>query len=199
MALRLPLGRNRPGCLLQAAKSDPDAFAEFYEQYIRRVIAFLLRRTFDPELALDLAAETFATALLRRHDFRGSTEEQERAWLFAIARTQLSHYVRRGQVERRAVRRLGIMTTSMAPDEIARIEEMAGLADLKSRLVGALDALAPEQRQAVELRVLSEFDYRRIAQEMNSTEEVARARVSRGLRMLARQLDSGDPLREEVA
>lgn len=198
MPLRL-LGRRRTGCLLQSAKSDPAAFAEFYELYAQRVMSFLLRRTFDPELALDLTAETFATVLLRREDFRGTTEEEERAWLFAIARSHLSHYLRRGEVERRAVQRLGIMVGRMEPDEIARIEEQAGVAHLRPRLVAALETLPLEQRQAVELRVLQELEYERVAEEINSSQEVARARVSRGLRALALELDRDSELPEEVA
>lgn len=199
MPLRLLRSRGRPGCLLQTAKTDPAAFAEFYEQYAQRVMAFLLRRSFDPELALDLTAETFATALLRRADFRGNTEEEERAWLFAIARSHLSHYLRRGEVERRAVQRLGIMVGRMEPDELARIEEQAGIAELKPRLVAALDTLPLDQRRAVELRVVHELDYERVAEEIQSSQEVARARVSRGLRALALELDRHAELPEEVA
>ncbi len=195
-------GSQRPGratCLLQAAKSDPDAFAAFYDEHIDRVMGYFVRRTFDAELARDLSAETFATALLRRGDFRGRTEEEERAWLFAIARTQLSHYHRRGQVERRAVQRLGIMTAQMEPDEIARVEEQAGIAHMRPRLVGALASLHSEQRQAVELRVVHELEYASIAEAMHSSEELARARVSRGLRALARVLDDDGAWSEEVA
>lgn len=198
MPLRL-LGNRRSGCLLQSAKTDPAAFAEFYERYAQRVMTFLLRRIFDPELALDLTAETFATILLRREDFRGTTEEEERAWLFAIARSQLSHYLRRGEVERRAVQRLGIMIGHMEPDEIARIEEQAGVADLKPRLIAALASLPSDQRQAVELRIVHELEYERVAEEIESSQEVARARVSRGLRALALELDPDNELPEEVA
>ena len=199
MPLRLLRSRGRPECLLQAAKTDPAAFAEFYERYAQRVMAFLLRRSFDPELALDLTAETFATALLRRADFRGNTEEEERAWLFAIARSHLSHYLRRGEVERRAVQRLGIMVGRMEPDELARIEEQAGMAELKPRLVAALETLPVDQRRAVELRVVHELEYERVAEEIQSSQEVARARVSRGLRALALELDRHAELPEEVA
>jgi RNA polymerase sigma-70 factor (ECF subfamily) len=198
MSWRRQLRGRATSCLLQAAQSDPDAFAAFYDEYIDRVMGYFVRRTFDAELARDLAAETFATALLRRADFRGSTEEEERAWLFTIARTQLSHYHRRGQVERRAVQRLGIMTGRMEPDEIARVEEQAGIAHLRPRLVGALASLHSEQRQAVELRVVHELEYASIASAMNSSEELARTRVSRGLRTLARVLDDG-AWSEEVA
>ena len=49
--------------LLAGTRADPDAFAAFYRRYERLVLGYLLRRTGDPELAGDLAAEVFAAAL----------------------------------------------------------------------------------------------------------------------------------------
>jgi hypothetical protein len=39
---------------------DPDAFVAYYRRNLALVLAFFLRRTGDPELAADLAAEVFA-------------------------------------------------------------------------------------------------------------------------------------------
>jgi DNA-directed RNA polymerase specialized sigma24 family protein len=50
--------------LLRAAdRGDQEAFAVFYRRHIARVLGFALRATRDPEVAADLAAEVFATAL----------------------------------------------------------------------------------------------------------------------------------------
>jgi RNA polymerase sigma-70 factor (ECF subfamily) len=62
----------------------------------------------DPTTAWDLLGETFACALERRHQFRGSTDAEAEGWLFSVARSQLSHYYRRGRVEQQAYRRLGL-------------------------------------------------------------------------------------------
>jgi hypothetical protein len=48
------------------------------------------RRTLDPEVALDLTAETFAEAFEHRHRLRGSTEREALGWLWAIADHQLA-------------------------------------------------------------------------------------------------------------
>jgi DNA-directed RNA polymerase specialized sigma24 family protein len=54
--------------LLRAATSgDPDAFACCYGRYRDVVVAYLVRRTCQPEVALDLALEAFAGALLAVH------------------------------------------------------------------------------------------------------------------------------------
>ena len=92
------LRHNPSASLLLRAQEDPRAYAAFYDAYSDRVLAFLARRVFDPEVAVDLMSETFAKVLERRMQFRGSTAAEEQGWLFAIARTELSHYWRSGRV-----------------------------------------------------------------------------------------------------
>jgi RNA polymerase sigma factor (sigma-70 family) len=56
-------------------------------------------------------------------------------------------------------------------------------------LAEALGALPPDQRRAVELRVVDELGYGEIASALAVSEDVVRARVSRGLRAMAQLLD----------
>lgn len=56
--------------LLRATRSDPDAFAELYDRYETALIGYLLRRTGNVEVAVDLASETFAAALAGAHRYR---------------------------------------------------------------------------------------------------------------------------------
>lgn len=187
MAVRAPFLR-RQTCLLLAAQRDPDAFAAFYDAYARRVLAFFARRVFDAEVALDLTSETFAVALEQRRQFRGRSTEEEQGWLFAIARSQLTRFYRRGQVEHDAVRRLSMQVPELSTSEIERIEAMAGLADAVPHINEALQELPPEQLEAVQLRVVQELGYAQIASVLGVSQQVVRQRVSRGLRTLAIRL-----------
>ncbi len=47
---------------LRRSARDPAAFAEVYDEHARAMLVFFARRTFDAEVAADLAAETFAQA-----------------------------------------------------------------------------------------------------------------------------------------
>ena len=174
---------------LRRARSDPRAFAEVYERHWRPLLVFLTRRTFDAQVALDLTAETLAQAFAGRRSFKGKTNEEEQAWLYAIARRQFARYVRRGQVERRALRKLGIEVPPMGADDEARIVELAGLGDLRAAVAAAMQTLSEDQRTAVELRVVEELPYDEVARRLAISEDAARARVSRGLRALADALD----------
>lgn len=174
---------------LRRSRSDPRAFTEVYDRHWQRLLLFLTRRTFDPHVALDLTAETLAQAFASRRRFRGTTDAEEQAWLFAIARHQLAGYLRRGRIERKALDKLGIEVPSMSDEDHERIERLAGLADLRTAVREALQGLTEDQRLAVELRVVDELPYSEVAARLAITEEAARARVSRGLRALADGLD----------
>ena len=87
------------------AEANGEAFAELYRRHIDPVLAYLHRRTGSPELALDLAAETFATAIASAHTFRGDGEVA--GWLYGIARNKLLESLRRGRVEDAARRVAG--------------------------------------------------------------------------------------------
>ncbi|MDA0160289.1 RNA polymerase sigma factor [Solirubrobacter ginsenosidimutans] len=178
--------------LLVQSLSDVEVFASFYRAYYDGVLSFLVRRVFDPEIAFDLVSETFAKALERRRQFRGDTAEQEQAWLFAIARTELSHYWRSGKTERAAIQRYSIAVPALTEAETDRIEAMAGLAGLGDELADALSELPPDHRLAVELRVIKELSYAELAAELGVSEPTARARVSRGLRTLALHISAED-------
>lgn len=175
------------------ARNDPDVFGAFYDAYADRVLAFLVRRVLDPEVAFDLLSETFANALERQGQFRGHSAEEEQAWLFAIARTELSHYWRSGRVERAAMERFAITVPTLSDSEYERVEALAGLNGLSERIEGALGTLPADQRRAVELRVLEDLEYPDLAERLGVTQQTARARVSRGLRALALAMpDLGD-------
>jgi RNA polymerase sigma factor (sigma-70 family) len=186
-----PSFARRSPCLLVQSREDPDAFAAFFDAYAERVLVFFTRRVLDVDTAFDLLSETFAKALEHRRQFRGHSPEQEQGWLFSIARSELSHYWRDGRVERSAITRIQVPRPELSDPEIERIEELAGVAQLAAPLADAMAALPAEQRRAVELRVVEECGYGEVAVQLGVSEQTARARVSRGLRELARRL--GEP------
>jgi RNA polymerase sigma-70 factor, ECF subfamily len=173
---------------------DADTLAELFEAEGTALLAFATRRTFDAELALDIVGETFALAFERRARFRGATREEAVGWLYAICRTVLHHQFRRRGAERRALSRLGVERPPMGEDERRRVEELAGLAELRVAVAHELERLPSDQRDAVRLRVVDELDYDDLAARLGITRETARARVSRGLRALGQAVK----LMEEV-
>ena len=162
--------------ILAALDTAPEGFAVFYRRHVGGLLGYFLRRTRDPELAADLCAETFAAALDGAHRFdpaRGPAV----AWLYGIARRLLAHAQRRGAVEDRARRRLGMAPLDLTDAAIERIEALG----TDTALAEALAELPEEQRAAVRARVVDERDYDEIAREAHTSQSVIRKRVSRGL------------------
>ena len=178
---------------------SPEGFAAAYRTHARSILVFLTRRTYDPETALDLTAETFAQAYEARRRFRGATEEDEAAWLFGIARHVLARYLRRGKAERRALTRLGVEVPSIEPDDLLRVVALAGLEELRGTVAEELRALPADHREAVRLRVVEELSYDDVARRLAISETAARARVSRGLRAMGRALDPPATFHERLA
>ena len=139
--------------------------ARAYEQDARRLLIWLTRRTYDAQLAVDLVAETYARAWEARRRFQGDPDDVDAitAWTWGIARHVLSDALRRGRSERRALRCLGLEPPQLAPDELARLEEVAELGSLRAALATALQDLSAAQREAVRLRVVDELGYPAIA------------------------------------
>src|SRR6185295_562968 len=127
--------------LLRRARVDANAFAAFYRRHARAVYRSLLTDCGDPDVALDLTAETFARALQSIGRFRGLRVTSGRAWIFAIAHSLLLQY-------ERARRRLGILeaTRLHSDDEsvLARVDAEAA----RDRLADVMHGL-PEAQQSV--------------------------------------------------
>lgn len=173
--------------LLLAARSDPQAFGEFYRRHANGVERWLRTQTPDLATAADLTAETFAQALVSLKRFRGTSDEQAVGWLFGIARNLVRRFHRRGQAELEMCRRLGIQLDH-DPDELARLETQIDAHTEAPGLSEALDTLPDTQRQALQLRVIDELDYREAAALMGTSEQNARIRVSRALKALSLRL-----------
>jgi len=163
---------------------DSNDFATLYDRHAAELLGFCVRRTYDPEVSVDLVAETFAVAFRDRRHFRGDDLAAARPWLYGIARHRLGMFFRRGRVERRALARLGVQRRALTETEYDRIEELAASSALREQLAVALDGLGIEQQEALRLRVVEGRPYSEVARALGVSEETARARTSRALRAL---------------
>jgi RNA polymerase sigma-70 factor (ECF subfamily) len=172
--------------LLWSTAVDPDAFGAFYDRYEEPLLAFFVRATGRGELAVDLAAETFAAAFESVGGFRPALGSAK-GWLFGIARHLLADAWRRGAVEDSARRRLGMQPLALEDEAIEAIERLGGREGPDA--LALLGRLPPAQRETVRGRVLCERDYTELAQELECSPSVVRQRVSRGLRTLRAQIE----------
>jgi RNA polymerase sigma-70 factor (ECF subfamily) len=167
--------------LLQSSRDGSGGFEAFYRRHCDVVLAYHARRVRDPELAADLTAETFASALLAVHDRGRDLPGAPVAWLFTIAHRKLVDSYRRGQVEADARRRLALEPLVLEDADLDHVTDVANDVDVVAMLASQLP---PEQFEAVRARILDERDYAEIATELRCSEAVVRMRVSRALKTL---------------
>jgi RNA polymerase sigma-70 factor (ECF subfamily) len=173
--------------LLGAARNDPQAFREFYDRYALWVRVWFVRQTGSESAALDLTAETFAQAWHSLRRFRDLADGSGAPWLFGIARNLLRQYYKHNRIETAARQRLGLPALAEG-DEYEAVDERVAARSLAPALAAAVRLLPPDQRAALELRVVQQLDYEEVAGRLGISQNAARLRVSRALRSLTVQL-----------
>jgi RNA polymerase sigma factor (sigma-70 family) len=174
--------------LLGAARSDPQAFREFYDRYALWMHVWFQRHTGSESAALDLTAETFAQAWHSLRRFRDMANGSGAPWLFGIARNLLRQYYKHNRIETAARERLGLPLAFAESDDYDAVDERVAARSLAPALAAAVRLLPPDQRRALELRVVQQLDYEEVAGRLGCSQNAARLRVSRALRALTVEL-----------
>jgi RNA polymerase sigma-70 factor (ECF subfamily) len=167
------------------ARGDDVAFAALYRRYLPLVLRWCLRETRNREVAADLSAEVYAAALTAARRYRADRGTVS-GWLLGIANNKLRESRRRGRVEDRARRRLGVQPAAITDADLERVDE---LVSLDEQLLDRVAGLPEDQREALLGRVVAERSYEEIASELQCSEMAVRQRVSRGLKALREQLE----------
>ncbi len=160
--------------LVQAARCSPDAFSELYRQNYGAIERYIRRRVGDEHLAGDLVAETFLGALdkLSGYQDRGLPF---RAWLYAIASSQVSRWARRRKPEQLA---------SREPLADHRQSEDSSQAAAIQRVRMALLALPARYQDPLALYYIEELSVRQVAQTLGARVGTIKARLARGRKRL---------------
>lgn len=167
---------------------DPADFAVAFQEYFETVYRFICRRV-GPELAEDLAADTFAMAYRRRAFYqpeRGSV----RSWLYGIATNVLRNHWR---AEQRLLQRDARLLTAAGLAALSEAADDRVIASLLApRLAAALLSLTPERREVLLLYAWAELSHEEIASALQIAPGTARSRLSRARAALREQLgDAG--------
>lgn len=71
---------------MTTSRDDAAAFTLIFDRHRHAVHGYFLGRVADPELARDLLQETFLRAWRRLPEIAPLEAEQQRAWIFTVAR-----------------------------------------------------------------------------------------------------------------
>lgn len=176
--------------LLDASRAgDVEAFGRFYARHRAPLLGYLARRVRDPEVAVDLMAEAFASALVAVLDRSRELPPTPVSWLFVIARNLLIDSARRGRVEAGARARLRLEPLVLDDEDLERVAEIAAASDLVRDIAAVL---SDAEWEAFRARVLDEESYPSLARRLRCSEAVVRKRVSRARSRLRTAMEGSD-------
>ena len=162
----------------RAQDGDEAAFSMLVREHGESVYRTALSMVSDPDVAEDVAQETFLKAYRALPGFRG--DAAFRTWILTIATNAA-----RGAL-RRSGRRRETDIDSVAPvaSEEASPEDDAVMADEAARARTALEQLPEKQRLSIQLRVDQGLSFREIGDIIGSSEGAARVNYFHGIRRL---------------
>ena len=160
---------------------DHSGGATLYQRHAPALFAYLLRQTSSREDAEDLLVEVFLAAL-ERQNLQALGEQEQRAWLWTVARNKSI------DLHRRATRHPNVQLkqagdTIYADDEQAP-EHLVLRQEEYSQLHAHMRELSEAQQELLQLRFGHGLSCAEIATVMEKSEGAVRMLLSRTLRLL---------------
>jgi RNA polymerase sigma factor (sigma-70 family) len=180
--------------IISRMHGDPAVFAIVFERYYPTIHAYASRRL-GPDLAEDVAAETFLVAFDRwqRYD---TTHRSARPWLFGIASnliaSQQRFEARRYEAFARADSAAtagGDIADQLADQVVVNLDAQA----VRGRLALALNDIAPSDREVLLLVAWAELSCEETARALEIPAGTARSRLHRARKRLQAALGGADP------
>ena len=160
-------------------------FEEIYQKLFKRVLAYIVSRTRNMEIAEDIACRTWQKAYDKQHQFNSQKGSPEQ-WIFTIARNETNKHFRFWQL-----RRFFSLTEQ---EENTRSTEKILLEWLeqherRQKLLAALECLVSRERDLVSLKFQSGLNNRQIAEMTGLSESNVGTILNRAINKLRTQLE----------
>lgn len=180
-AIEMAAPYERESAFVEALNArDADAWRTLFDENYRRVFGYAYVRTGTVADAQDVASNVFAEAVrgIGTFRYRGIAVT---AWLLRIAHNETVDLLKRRR--RRAETRIeaGTLDGLTARDEIAESGEWRDVSD-------ALEALKPEQREVVQLRLIEGRSVAEVAALLGKTEGAVKVTQMRALKSMRKRL-----------
>jgi RNA polymerase sigma-70 factor (ECF subfamily) len=162
--------------LVRRAKSEPEAFGQLYEHYVRRIYNYHYRHTSNRVEAEDLTSRTFYRALRSLHRYREKRASFQ-AWLFRIAHNLVVNWYRdHGRRDIVSIDTVEPMTSQAEDphDFVEALEEQAFLQRV-------LATLSEDRKTLILLKFVEKMTNREIAEVLGRTEGAVKALYYRTL------------------
>jgi len=158
------------------AAGEVEAFESLFRQHQREVYGWIVRIVRDGGTAEDLTVEAFWRLYQKRDrlDPRGNCA----AWLRRVATNLAIDHLRRRRPE------AALTAEPAGPQAADRVERQQARAAIRS----AFDGLSPKLRTVVQLVLIEEEPYARVAESLGISQSAVKLRVFRATRILRKKL-----------
>src|SRR5215467_2106539 len=168
--------RRRLNVLERFAAGEVEAFESLFRQHQREVYGWIVRIVRDGGTAEDLTVEAFWRLYQKRDrlDPRGNCA----AWLRRVATNLAIDHLRRRRPE------AALTAEPASPQPADRVERQQARAAIRS----AFDGLSPKLRTVVQLVLIEQEPYARVAESLGISQSAVKLRVFRATRILRKKL-----------
>lgn len=162
-------------------QKEVDDAAELYQCHAPSILAYLRTHTPSWEVAEDLLVEVFLAAL-EKERFKELRKEEQRSWLWRVARNKVADHFRAAQ--RRQIFSIDDVADAMYYDEELAPEQVTLRGEEYAQLRCSIQQLSPLQQRVLHLRFVSELRCADIAAIVGKSEAAVRMLLSRTLNVL---------------
>jgi len=159
---------------------DPELFTEVHDRYFAIIYRYVAGRL-GPQVAEDVAAETFLVAFDRRRAFDPERGDL-RVWLFGIATNLVARHRRKEARHYRALAR--IAEPPAAEGHESRVVASVAARRMLPRLAAALSRLSKGERDVLLLVALGDLAYDEVAAALGISPGTVGSRLSRARKKL---------------
>lgn len=174
--------------LIKRAQHSREAFAELYEIYYQRIFNYILKRTANVQVALDITSITFLKALDQIKKFRWR-DIPFAAWLYRIASNEINDYYRREGNRLISMEMLAEMSdTTDYAEEINEAEEELSRHEEFLRLHEKIGELPQMYQEVIVLKYFEKKKIGDIVKILGKKEGTVKSLLHRGLEKLREKM-----------
>jgi RNA polymerase sigma-70 factor (ECF subfamily) len=177
--------RAPPPRLPSARGQQIGEFADLYDQYFPKVFAYVYGRVQHKEASLDIVADVFEKAFVKKQSLRSA--EAFGSWLFTIARNEVASHWRKEKPAAKAMQDAAwhneLNHQPPSPEDALLHQERL------HHLVALLRQLPPREQEIISLKFDAELTNREIANILGTSEVNVRVTIFRALRKLRERME----------
>lgn len=162
------------------AKVSPKAFEQLYLEYMPNIYSFIASRTSCTQEAEDLTSDIWFKILQKLDTFNPKYENSFLAWIFIIARHQLTDYYRKNNKGQSKIIALNNVSENTFTDDFDVINEIDNKL-VEKKLKNILMKLPPKQRESVSLKYFGGLKNKEIALIQGTSEKTVASNLVRAL------------------